>query len=53
VVSYRVKRGETLSHIARRHRVSVATLRRMNGLRRSSLLRIGQVIKVPVPNRAT
>jgi peptidoglycan lytic transglycosylase D len=53
VVSYRVKRGETLSHIARRHRVSVATLRRVNRLRKPKLLRTGQVIKIPAPDQAT
>jgi membrane-bound lytic murein transglycosylase D len=52
VVRYRVRGGDTLSHIARRHRVSVATLRRVNRLSRGSLLRVGQVIVVPVPARA-
>jgi len=44
---YRVRRGDVLSVIARRHRTSVATLRRLNGLGSRSLLRIGQRLKVP------
>lgn len=40
-----VKRGETLSHIAVRYRVSVAELKRLNGLR-SDVIQIGQKIKV-------
>lgn len=43
---YRVRRGDTLGHIARRFRTSVSRLRRMNRIR-GSLIRIGQVIRVP------
>lgn len=44
---YRVRRGDTLGHIARRHRTTVGTLRRMNRLGRRSMIRIGQRLKVP------
>lgn len=44
--SYRVRRGDTLSGIAGRYRVSVAQLKSWNGLR-SSTIRIGQTLKVP------
>lgn len=37
-----VKKGETLSTIARKHRVSVTTLRKWNGLSANAKLRVGQ-----------
>jgi len=48
-VEHRVARGETLSQIASRYRVSVASLVEINGLRSSHLIRAGQVLKLPVP----
>lgn len=45
--SHRVKRGETLSHIARRYSTTTAALQSANGLRKSSRIRIGQVLKIP------
>ena len=41
-----VRRGDTLTGIARRHGSSVVALRRENGLR-SSLIRAGQTLRVP------
>ncbi len=49
-VTHRVQRGQTLSHIAKRYRVSVTGLRTANGLRKSSPLRVGQVLKIPRPS---
>ena len=46
---YRVRRGDTLGHIAQRFRTSVSRIRRMNGIR-GSLIRIGQVLRVPGRN---
>ena len=43
-----VSAGETLSHIAARHAVSVAALKTANGLH-SSALAIGQTLQVPLP----
>ena len=46
---HKVRRGETLSGIAKRYRASVTDLKRWNGLR-SSMVMIGQTLKVaPVP----
>jgi len=42
-----ITRGETLSGIAARYRISVALLKRSNGLR-SNALRIGKVLHIPV-----
>lgn len=44
---YRVRSGDTLGVIARRHRTSINTLRRLNGLGNRSFLRVGQRLKVP------
>jgi N-acetylmuramoyl-L-alanine amidase len=42
-----ISRGDTLSEIAARYRVSVATLRRFNGLR-SDRLKVGEVLHIPL-----
>jgi membrane-bound lytic murein transglycosylase D len=44
--SYRVRRGDTLSGIASRHKTSVRDLRQLNNLK-GSTLRVGQNLKVP------
>ena len=48
-IEHRVVRGETLSQIAARYRVSVAALVELNGLRNSHMIRAGQVLKLPLP----
>jgi len=45
MVSYRVRRGDTLSEIARQHDVSIEDLRRWNGIKGSTVAR-GAVLKV-------
>lgn len=44
-VTHRVRRGETLSGIAKRYRVTVSQLRSWNGLR-SNTLRVGKVLRL-------
>jgi hypothetical protein len=44
---YRVKSGDTLSGIARRFGTTVAVLKRLNGISDASLIRPGQVLRVP------
>ena len=44
---YRVRRGETLSTVARKHHTTVSQLRRINGLSNRVLVRAGRKIKVP------
>jgi membrane-bound lytic murein transglycosylase D len=46
-VSHRVARGQTLSHIAKRYKVTVGSLRTANRLGKHSTLKPGQVLKVP------
>ncbi|HWP64632.1 MAG TPA: LysM peptidoglycan-binding domain-containing protein [Candidatus Limnocylindria bacterium] len=45
--SHRVQPGQTLTHIARRYGVSLERLRAANGLGNTSLLRAGQVLRIP------
>ena len=47
VVHHRVKRGETLYEIARRYGASVQRTVQVNGLRPSSLLRVGSTLRIP------
>ncbi|EIF33791.1 metalloendopeptidase-like membrane protein [Burkholderia sp. Ch1-1] len=46
---YRVKRGDTLARIAQRHHCSVGQLQAWNGLKASSRLKRGQVLRVASP----
>jgi membrane-bound lytic murein transglycosylase D len=49
VIHY-VRRGETLSEIARRYRTSIRAIAKLNRLRRLHLIRPGQRLKVPSKN---
>lgn len=44
---YRIRRGDTLSTVARKHRTTVSNLRRLNALSNRTVLRVGRKIKVP------
>lgn len=44
---HRVRRGQTLSGIARRYHTSVYTITRANQIRRNNLIVAGQVLKIP------
>lgn len=46
VVRYTVKRGDTLSTIANRYKISVSKIQSANGLR-GSVIRVGQNLKIP------
>lgn len=49
-IEYRVKHGDTLSAIARRHKVTVADVKAKNQLL-ADFLPIGKVLKIPDPGR--
>ena len=53
VVSHRVRHGQTLTHIAHKHGVTVASLRNANRLGKKSVLRPGQRLRIPVAQNAT
>ena len=44
---HRVKRGETLSGIAKKYNVSILSLKKANRLSSKSIIRIGQKLKIP------
>jgi len=48
-VSYKVRRGDSLSKIAKRFKVRVGQLVQANGLASQHRIRAGQVLKLPVP----
>ena len=47
-VVHRVRRGQTLSQIANRYGSTVDRIRRRNKLRNADLIRVGQVLEIPV-----
>jgi len=46
-IRHKVKRGETLSHIARKYNTKSSSIARANGIRNPRYIRVGQVIKIP------
>jgi membrane-bound lytic murein transglycosylase D len=53
VVSYRVRRGDTLASLARRHGTSTEEIARLNRMSKNGQLRKGQVIRIPSSVRAS
>ncbi len=50
IVRYKVRKGDTLSEIARYHGVSVRTIKRYNNIR-GNLIRVGQTLRIPASTR--
>jgi len=46
-IEYRVRRGDTLSRIARRHGTTIRAIQQANGMGRRTLLHPGQVLVIP------
>jgi LysM repeat protein len=46
-VSYTIEKGDTLFIVARKHHTTIKELLEANGLERSTLIRVGQVLQVP------
>jgi hypothetical protein len=53
VALHKVKRGDNLFTIGLTYGSSVARLRKANGLEANAILRVGQVLKVPLPGPCT
>ena len=51
-VSYKVRNGDTLEKIARRHGTTVAAIQSANGLGKSTNIRAGQTLKIPQKSAA-
>ncbi len=45
--TYKVKSGESLSTIAHKHGISIASLRSANNMKSSNKIRVGQVLRIP------
>ena len=55
IVYHRVKRGDTLTGLAKTYRTSVKTIKSANNLKRSNTIALGKVLKIPgghAPKRA-
>ncbi|MEZ4814014.1 MAG: LysM peptidoglycan-binding domain-containing protein [Bdellovibrionota bacterium] len=52
-INHKVNRGENLGYIARRYKTSVKMLLQLNRIRNPRALRVGQVLKVPLPRAGT
>ena len=48
IVTHRVKKGESLYTIAKKHHTTIAALCKVNGLSKKTVLKAGKTIKVPV-----
>lgn len=48
-ITHKVRRGEVLSTIARKYRVSIHDLAAVNKIRNRSMIKIGQKLTIPVP----
>jgi len=44
---YKIKKGDTLSSIARKHHTTIAKLTKSNGMKKSDTLKLGRTLKVP------
>ena len=51
-VTHRVERGDTLSDLATRYGTTVAAIQNASGTGRRTMLRIGQVLRIPVSSAA-
>lgn len=51
--TYTVKKGDTLSQIAKKFAVTVEALVASNGIKNPDMIRVGQVIKIPGANNNT
>ena len=49
---YVIKRGDTLSAIARKHHTTIAKIQTANGLKKGETIKVGQVLKVPQNKKA-
>lgn len=47
LAKYRIKKGDTLSSIARKHHTSVAKIRKANSMKKGATLKLGRTVKVP------
>jgi LysM repeat protein len=49
-IRHRVKRGETLTSLARKYRTSASAIRSANRLSSNKRLRAGRIVRIPIPS---
>ncbi len=47
VVKHKIKSGETLYTVAHKHKTTIEEVRKLNGIKKGEILKIGKVVKVP------
>ncbi len=51
-IEYKIRRGDALSDIAKKHGITLRQLASFNNIRNANRIRVGQVIRIPVPGGA-
>ena len=49
-IKHKIKSGETLTSIAKKHHISITKIRKSNGMKKGEVLRLGKVITIPTKN---
>ena len=49
-VHYKIKTGDSLSRVAQNHGITLEQLSRANGIKNADKIRVGQVVKIPLPD---
>ena len=52
-IEYKIRPGDTISELAKKHGVSVSQVTAYNNIRQANRIRVGQVIKIPLPSGAS
>jgi cell wall-associated NlpC family hydrolase len=49
-IKHKIKSGETLTSIAKKHHTSITKVRKANGMKKGEVLRLGKVLTIPTKN---
>ena len=49
-IEHKIKSGETLTSIAKKHHTSITKVRKANGMKKGAILRLGKVLTIPTKN---
>jgi len=53
IIYYKVKRGDTLTHISKKHDISIASILSFNNLKNENKIKKGFILKIPAPQSAS
>jgi LysM repeat protein len=51
--SHKVRKGDTISDIAKRYKVSAKSLKQLNGIAKNKKLKAGKTLRIPTPQQAS